>query len=255
MAFPFAHLVNFYRVSLPLTELLLLILQRLREVLGSERRVCAGTDARRLIVGDCDFWVRELLPGEGDPALMGDSFPLQGKMTIVVAPYIPRQVAHRLREQGQYYADAMGNIWLEALPLGLTVLVTGKRSRRLRLGTGAAFQLQGLRLLVHLLANPGLLACSAAELAKITQVQRSVTTDVLANLTQQGFLVGVPGGRLVNLAALTARWLNGYRDLLRPRLPTQRYRWVDGQPAGLAWCALARRTKSLLGGPWPPGAC
>jgi len=235
-------------VALSLPDLLPLILQRLRVALGSRLLVSAGPGAARFTVHTRDFLVTELLLGEAGPAPPAGGGSSRAPLSIAVAPYISHKVAQRLRQQGQYYADAMGNVWLEDPSSGMALLVTGMRSRKLPSATGAAFQLQGLRLLFHLLADPGLLRCSDAEVAKQTKVPRSVTTETSLNLAQQGFLEVWNGRRLVNLAALTARWVVGYRDVLRPRLPTQRYRWVTGWRGKLAWVALARRTKSLLGG-------
>lgn len=235
-------------MALSLPDFLPLILQQLREALGSRLLVSAGPDAARLTVHTRDFLVTELLPGGAGPAQLTSGASCQAPRSIAVAPYIPLVVAQRLRQQGQYYADAMGNVWLEDPSVGMALLVTGMRSRKLPAAGGAAFQLQGLRLLFYLLSNPELLRCSDAEVAKQTKVQRSVTTETLLSLEQQGFLEVWAGRRLVNLTALTARWVAGYRDVLRPRLPTQRYRWVTGWQGKLAWFALARRTKSLLGG-------
>ena len=226
-------------MALSLPDFLPLILHQLREALGSRLLVSAGPDAVRLTVHTCELLMTELLPAGPGPA----------PVRVAVAPYIPFKVAQRLRQQGQNYADAMGNVWLEDPSSGVALLVTGMRSRKLPSPTGgAAFQMQGLRLLFNLLANPELLRCSDAQVAKQTKIQRSVTTETLLSLAQQGFLEVWNGRRLVNLAALTARWVAGYRDVLRPRLPTQRYRWVAGWRGTLAWLALARQTKSLLGG-------
>jgi hypothetical protein len=233
-------------MTLPLPALLPFVLHQVRAALGPGQPVSAWADASRLTVGGCDFLLRPWQAGADlpTPGLAAGGSP----GSIVVAPYIPAAAARQLRQQGQFYADAMGNLWLEVLPRGLSLLVTGRRSRPWPAASGMAFQLQELRLLFYLLTTPDLLACSDAELAQRTRVPRSVGAEVLANLAQHGFLLLENGRRLAHPAVLTARWIAGYGSLLRARLPTQRYRLAAGAPGPLPWGWVAHRTHSLLGG-------
>ena len=168
--------------------------------------------------------------------------------SLVIAESIPERLGQQLRQQGQYYADAMGNVWLLAESVGLRLLVSGLRTRKLTTVAGAAFQTQGLRLVFHLLTNPEWLLLPNLNLAKRTRVPLQATTDALLDLEEQGFLKVGNGRRLTNVADLTARWAAGYAVALRPQLPVQRYRWQAGIDPNQAWHSLARQTKTLWSG-------
>ncbi len=225
------------------------MLQKLREVLGPRFPVSVTEDASALSVGTCRFQVvvlRQKEAGAFDEPVIR---PVGGVLpSIRLAEYIPHKVGQHLRQCGHYYADLMGNVWLVAEPLGLTLLVSGLRGRKLHLVHGAAFQPQALRLLFHLLATPELLKLPDAVLAKRVGVSLFATTNALADLAQQGFLQSGPERCLLNKTKLLARWVTDYHDTLRPQLPTQRYHWLSSVKNEPSSSLLARKTQSLWSG-------
>ena len=232
-----------------LAELLPFVCKNLQELVGSDLPVSVTADGAALHVGPCAFRVKELRPLARTTRIAevaraeADQLP-----SLVIAESIPERLGQQLRQQGQYYADAMGNVWVLAEAVGLRLLVSGLRARRLTTVTGAAFQTQGLRLVFHLLTNSEWLLLPNLNLAKRTRVPLQATTDALLDLEEQGFLQVGNGRRLTNVAALTARWAAGYAAALRPQLPVQRYRWQAGIDPNQAWHSLARQTRTLWSG-------
>ncbi len=231
------------------SDLLPALLQKLREVLGPHVPVSMAEDASVLRVGTCQFQIL-LLSQTGSTAFKKsiDTLGSESLPCLRVAEYIPAKLGQQLRQAGQCYADLIGNVWLIAEPLGLTLLVTGLRGRKLLPVHGLAFQPQGLRLLFHLLIDPELLKLSDAVLAKRTGVPLYATSNALTDLAQQELLLPGTERRLENPAKLLAHWVVSYRDTLRPQLPTQRYHWLDGTRREQVGFQLARKTKSLWSG-------
>lgn len=225
------------------------MLQKLREVLGPRIPVSVTEDASVLSVGTCRFRIVVLRQNGAGAFDEPVTTPVGGDLpSIRLAEYIPYKVGQHLRQCGQYYADLMGNVWLIAEPLGLTLLVSGQRGRKLHLVHGAAFQPQGLRLLFDLLATPELLKLPDAVLAKRVGVPLFATTNALADLAQQGFLRSGPERCLLNKTELLARWVTDYHHTLRPQLPTQRYHWLSSVKNEPISFLLARITHSLWSG-------
>ncbi|GAC1593486.1 MAG: hypothetical protein NVS3B25_15390 [Hymenobacter sp.] len=248
---------------LPLPDLLGLVLLKLRESLRAQLPVSASADASVLTIGTAAFRITLV---ERTPAVPVSLDPTPAAPpalpSIAVAEYIPRLLAERLRHQGQYYADAMGNAWLEAAEQGLTLLLSGARSRKLPVVTNQAFQLQGLRLVFYLLVDPDLVQLPNLVLARRTRLPLPAVNDALLDLTQQGFVLEEHGRHLVNRAELLARWVTGYGGVLRPHLPVQRYRWLNGwqrklaggplEPKSRLWWGGAAAARRLLGcSTWP----
>ena len=79
-----------------------------------------------LTVGPCAFRVKELRPLARTTRIVdvaraeADALP-----SLVIAESIQERTWQQLRQQVQYYADAMGNVWLLDEPAGLTMLVSG----------------------------------------------------------------------------------------------------------------------------------
>lgn len=232
---------------LPLSDLLPLVLKKLRETLGPRVTVEAASDASLLTIGTHAFRVKSLCEPEARASEKPSSRLEQDLLpSISLAEYIPEKTSQQLRQQGQFYADAMGNVWLLAEPQ-LTVLVSGQRSKQLHSVTGAAFRFQGLRLLFHLLAVPDLLHYADQDLVKRLKLPLTVTREVLADLAAQGLLDVRNGRRLVDCALLLAKWVEGYATTLRPKLPTRRYQWLEAvnKPA---WYSLASKTQGSWSG-------
>lgn len=236
-------------MHLSLLHLLPLILEKLQGALGAHKPLCLTGEAARLTLGGYTFQLVPLVTFRGKgPRPEAEPAGPPSLPSIAVAEYIPRQVAETLRQQGQCYADAMGNFWVQGPAPALLLFSTGARHRKLVSTQGAAFQVQGLRLLFHLLHQPELVQRPAADLARHTRVPRRAVSAALRDLLDEGFLPA-PALGLVRLPELAARWATAYRATLRPQLPTQRYRWQPSWRAGRpAWFALARKTQSLLGG-------
>lgn len=234
-------------MALPFPALVPLVLAKLRAALNCRVPMHAASDYSRLSVGTCVFRVLTLL---SVPSLAEeDDIESPPMHTLVVAEYIPYQTAQKLRQQGQYYADAMGNAWLETESPNLTLLLCGNRGRRLTVRQGTAFEPYGLRLLLQLLTAPTLLRCSDEELAKRFHLAPERVANMLLDLAEQGFLHTIGDARmLLRQPALALAWIQAYGSVLRPQLPTCRYRWLPSVVTKLTWLEVARKTACSLGG-------
>ncbi len=223
-----------------------LVLAKLRAALNSRLPVRTASDYSRLAIGTCVFRVLTLLPATN--LAEAEAAESRNLPTLVVAEYIPHKMALKLRQQGQYYADAMGNAWLETGPAGVALLFSGNRARRLAMRRGASFEPHGLRLLLYLLTDSTLLRLAEADLVKHLRLSPETVASVLLDLAEQDFLQEVGDIRcLLRQPALALAWMEAYGTRLRPQLLTSRYRWRGSLTSKPSWPAVARITGSLLG--------
>ncbi len=223
------------------------MLARLRAALNCRVPVRVASDYSRLSIGPCVFRVMTLLTATSlTEAEVAESSALP---TLVIAEYIPHKTAQKLRQQSQYYADAMGNAWVETESPGLLLLLSGNRGRRLVMRRGVAFEPHGLRLLFYLLTAPDLLRCPDAELVKRLPASPETIATVMQDLAELDFLQTAGDARsLLRQPALALAWMGAYGSVLRRQLPTDRYRWLASVATKPIWPDVARKTGSLLGG-------
>lgn len=185
-------------------------------------------------------------------------WPLPGEQPAVLfTPYVSMEAGQQLRRQGLCYADAAGNAWLHHPAADLYILIEGRPrppKAKPAAGTGAgaatgrAFRKSGLRVLFHLLNEPGLAGQPYRTIAERTDTPVATVGLIMVDLQQQGYLVGQEPRQLRRRDELIRRWVEGYGDTLRPRLPPLRYRWVDAPLAAADWQHLLLRADMWWGG-------
>ena len=185
----------------------------------------------------------------------------EGRRPVLVTEFVGDRLGELLRTEGVGYLDAAGNASLTAPPL--FVLIRGMKPRPAKAsapsrGGGRAFRPAGLRVIARLLADPEAVRLPYRDLAEAAGVSVGAAAAALKGLQRHG-LARRPGGRgkkkalggrLNDPVALHRRWLDGYGELLRPKLNLGRYRpagWpLDELPTALA--ALPATADVMLGG-------
>lgn len=188
-----------------------------------------------------------------------------GCCTLFVYEYVSTKLGAQLRAQGTYYADAVGNAWMQHPQL----LVSMQGRTRPRQATqpvpSSASQVNLLRLLFQLLVEPGLAMRSLAGLAAHTRLPVAAVRRALHELAALGLWQGepLPGSSSLRVPEAARYWLSHYAKTLRPRLNPYRYRfrnpaaptdWLRRPlPANCLWSGEAA-TQLLLGQPEPPAS-
>ncbi|WP_433298993.1 type IV toxin-antitoxin system AbiEi family antitoxin [Actinoplanes sp. CA-030573] len=147
-------------------------------------------------------------------------FPSTRTWQVLVAPHVSDTVAEILREQGVYYVDSVGNMYLRGP--GLLLDVRGRRGPEApRPGAAGrpmrAFKPGGLKVLFVLLADPGLVAAPYRDIAAACGVSVGTIHWVMKELEDAGYLAIEPR-RLYRTRELFDRWVEAYGFELWPRL-------------------------------------
>jgi hypothetical protein len=156
--------------------------------------------------------------------------------TLWVYSYVSARHGERLRAQGTYYADAVGNAWFRHPEL--LVSVQGHPRPKAAAPAPAvispALQVQVLRLLFQLVLAPGLASYAVPHLAAHTQLPIATVRRVLRHLTEQGFWhEDAPvGNSPLQLPNPVQYWAAHYAPVLRRRLNAHGY--SPRHPADLA---------------------
>jgi hypothetical protein len=147
---------------------------------------------------------------------------------LLLTRYVNPNMAQELRERGIQFLDTVGNAYLNAPPLFVSMggfrspaaVATVKRSR--------AFQASGLQILFAILLRPELAAAPFREIASVANVALGTVGWVLGDLKRLGYLaeMGKRGRRLIRKAELLERWVTAYPDQLRPKLVIGRFKAV-----------------------------
>jgi hypothetical protein len=176
-----------------------------------------------------------------------------GQPWVLFTSYVGEDAGRELRRQGLCYADTAGNAWLHHPEAELYILVEGrprppKASPAGNAAAGRAFRKSGLRVLFHLLNEPELVRQPYRTIGERTATPAATVGLIMIDLQQQGYLVGEEPRQLRRREELIRRWVEGYGDTLRPRLPAVRYRWVDAQAATGGWQRLPLGATTWWGG-------
>jgi hypothetical protein len=173
-----------------------------------------------------------------------------GEPVVLVVPYVSSQQGEKLRQHDIQYVDTAGNAYLHAADKSFFVLVSGQRQPLAEPPTQhRAFQPAGVQLLYHLLSTPELLQASYRTMAEQAQVALGSVSILLRSLQQLGLLREEAGRRRwTDPAQVLRRWVDAYGEVVRPRLATQRYRWLDPSVARQGWQDLPLGPDMLWGG-------
>lgn len=144
---------------------------------------------------------------------------------LVIADFLPPDLADRLREERVGYVDLAGNAWLKTPDY--LVWVQGRRlaARLAAVRPARAFTIGGLQVVFALLTNPAWAQLPTRTLATTAGVANGTAAGALRGLEKQGFVLGRRAGkrRLRNREQLLAKWTEGYLQRLEPAVAINRY--------------------------------
>ena len=162
------------------------------------------------------------------------------KPVVLVVPYVSGKQGEKLRQQGIQYLDTAGNAYLYQADGSFLVLVEGQREPLAKQpAQHRAFQPAVVQLLYHLLSEPALLQASYRAMAGQAQVSLGSVSILLRGLQQLDLLREESGKyRWMEPAQVLRRWVDAYGEVVRPKLPAQRYRWLDPGVARQGWQGL-----------------
>lgn len=145
--------------------------------------------------------------------------------TMLVADYVNRQQADRLRQLNIPFIDTAGNAYVNEPPI--FVFATGNKPEflptakpRVRL-----FQPTGLKLIFALLNQPGLEQRPYREQAHVADIALGGVAWIMNDLREGGYLITPTPKtrRLINKRALVDLWVENYPARLREKLILGRY--------------------------------
>lgn len=147
---------------------------------------------------------------------------------IVVAQYIYPTLKKELRAEGIAYLETNGNIFLKEDNLWLWLEPT-KTEKPTTDATGRAFAKTGLRLIFHFLLDETLINETYRTIAIKTGVGFGNINFILKDLREQGFLLALTKDTyvLTRKKELLDKWMQGYKERLKPTLAIGRFRFVD----------------------------
>ena len=159
----------------------------------------------------------------------------RNKPVLIVAAYIPSEIAREYVTNGVNYLDVVGNCRIKHNDL--IIQVEGKkREKTAKVNQARAFQEAGVKLIFHLLTNPENIQLTYRELAQLAEVSLGSVGNVIQELIELNFILTTNKGKtLKNTSLLLDRWVTAYHDVLRPRLffkkmrftgPDQYYNWA-----------------------------
>ena len=147
---------------------------------------------------------------------------------MVIAEHIFPAIKERLREEKIAYLDIAGNAFIDADNTYLWI-EGHKAKRKARPVTNRAFTKAGLRVVFQLLWEPETINMPYRMLAERAGVGLGNIQNVLDGLKDAGFVLQLDKQRRVlhNKKALLRRWIDGYRETLKPALHIGNYRFWD----------------------------
>ena len=143
---------------------------------------------------------------------------------IIIAEQIYPKLKEKLRELEIPFLEANGNFFLQTEEC--YCLIDTKKKVPLRKGkANRAFTKTGLKVLFHLLNDPGLINKKQREIANVAGVALGNIPLVINGLKETGYLLNLKKGVYVweKKEELINRWVNGYATELRPRLVIGKY--------------------------------
>jgi len=147
------------------------------------------------------------------------------KAAMVAAPYVPEPLAKKLRAQGIWFADSLGNAYLE-VPGTLLIYAVGKRPAHRQLENAPWLSAPGAKLLFQLLVRGPEVQVTYRELARDTSVSLGTTSKVLSNLISRQVIERRARGsyRITDPHRLLELWSDAYALKLRPKILLGQFR-------------------------------
>jgi hypothetical protein len=162
---------------------------------------------------------------------------LSQEPVALVVPYVSDKLGQELQRRGVCYLDTAGNAYLQTATPDFFILIRGNRQPKASTQMQhRAFQPAGVQLLYHLLSEPALLQASYRAMAEQAQVALGSVSILLKGLQQLELLREESGKRRwTDPSQVLRRWVDAYGEVVRPKLPAQRYRWLDPAVARQGW--------------------
>lgn len=144
---------------------------------------------------------------------------------VLIADYIPLDIAKEFNSLGVNYIEASGNAFLKQN--NLWIFISGqKRVKASKTHQSRAFQETGIKLVFGLLSKPELIKLPYRELSEILGISLASTGYVLQELADLNFLLKTNNKKVLkNKQELINRWMVAYYDVLRPRLLKRKMRF------------------------------
>jgi len=160
---------------------------------------------------------------------------------LVLSPYVPRPLAEKLREEGIWFADTAGNVYLE-VPGEVLVYVTGERPADPALPTPPWPSAAAAKVLFRLLVLGPEFRATCRDLAQDAEVSLGLVSRTLTALVSQGILDrrGRAVYRVADGRTLLDLWCEAYALKLRPKLFRGRFRGRWGTDFSLLLRAVAK---------------
>ena len=166
---------------------------------------------------------------------------------ILIAKYIPVEIAKEYVAEGINYLDVAGNCSIRKN--NLMLLIEGKKMAKAeKVAQTRAFQESGIKLIFLFLVDPQKTKLTYRNLTELADISLGSVGIIMQELTELNFILKTKQTKkLKNIKELLARWITAYHDTLRPRLlkkqmrfvnPESYQKWKDldmNQSAGLAY--------------------
>ncbi|NDC40123.1 MAG: hypothetical protein EBZ77_00975, partial [Chitinophagia bacterium] len=147
---------------------------------------------------------------------------------MVIAEHIFPTIKERLRAEKIAYLDTAGNVFIHTE--GTYLWIEGHKAlKKAKVVTNRAFTKAGLKVVFYLLHEREAINMPYRQLAERTGVALGNIQNVLEGLKNAGFILHSDKQRklLHNKKALLNRWIDGYRETLKPALHLGNYRFWD----------------------------
>jgi hypothetical protein len=141
-----------------------------------------------------------------------------GASSLLLADFLPENLAARLRRKKINYVDSCGNAYLYHPPL--YVEISGRKRKGSVISAARPFQQAGLKLIFVLLANPETASWTCRRLAAEAGIALGAVSLTLRRLEKTGYLESSRRRKrfLKNPEALLRRWEIGFSENLREKL-------------------------------------
>ena len=146
---------------------------------------------------------------------------------IIIAEHIYPAVKNKLRELGIAYMDTEGNIFIKHEKLFVLIQGNKKKDKENKtVTTNRAFTKTGLKTVFYLLLNPNAIAYTYRELAGVTNVALGNVKHIIDGLKDAGYVLNKDEKKLMltNKRELLERWIDGYKETLKPSLEIGKYK-------------------------------
>jgi hypothetical protein len=200
----------------------------------------------------------DIAPSLGSRAIMSSSnynrlrepYDRYGNPFIFITKHVSSSGAEKMQGAGIGYLDASGNAFIRSKDSQLFILISGQRPYGMfSPGSLRAFRSAGLLLLYQLLAEPSILQAPYRLLAEHAKLSLGSVSVILKDLQQTGLLRDEDGQRRwTDVSQVLRRWVEGYGEVLRPKLRAQRYRWLDPTIGYNGWQNIPLDEDSYWGG-------